>query len=215
MHDNLRFSSVDQRGVARVVDLTGVANASGSNGSDIGAYEAQSAPSADFVDDDIINGLDFLAWQRGFGTTSGAVRTDGNSDDDGDVDGSDLAAWQLTYGQVDTTPLLAAVGSGQAFAASLSAPQVAPTSLTVTGAELIDAAMALQWAEDARDEAEAELPAEPTASEAAFTASAFAEAPTLVASNSSEPASSTDDSSAATEPQEPWLADELLEQVFG
>ena len=48
----------------------------------MGAYEAQSAPSADYVDDDVINGLDFLAWQSGFGTTTGAVRADGNSDDD-------------------------------------------------------------------------------------------------------------------------------------
>ena len=95
----------DQRGLTVPVDLAGVANALGGNGSDIGAYEAQAAPSADFVDDDVINGLDFLAWQRGYGLTSGAMRTDGNSDDDGDVDTSDLVAWEVTYGQVDTTPL--------------------------------------------------------------------------------------------------------------
>ena len=90
----------DQRGESRVAD--------GGGGllMDIGAYEAQSAPSADFVDDDIITGFDFLAWQRGFGTTSGASRADGDSDNDGDVDASDLAAWQLTYGQVDTTPVV-------------------------------------------------------------------------------------------------------------
>ncbi len=94
---------------------------------DIGAYEAQSAPSADFVDNDIIDGADFLAWQRGFGITVGAVRADGNADDDGDVDASDLAAWELTFGQTEATPLVAneqAVGSNEA---------------------LIDAAIAVEW----------------------------------------------------------------------
>lgn len=40
-------SSTDQRGLLRPVDLPGVANASGGNGSDIGAFEAQTAPLSD------------------------------------------------------------------------------------------------------------------------------------------------------------------------
>ena len=117
----------DQRSLTVPVDLASVPNATGGNGSDIGAYEAQVAPSADFVDDDIITGLDFLAWQLGFGTTSGAMRADGNSDDDGDVDASDLAAWEATYGLVELTPLIAAASSPvaaiseQAVASSLPA----------------------------------------------------------------------------------------------
>ena len=95
----------DQRGPSffRVMDAYCVAPA---GVIDMGSYEAQAAPSADFQDDDIINGLDFLTWQRGFGTTSGATRADGDSDYDGDVDQSDLAAWQVTYGQVDATPIV-------------------------------------------------------------------------------------------------------------
>ncbi len=66
---------------------------------DVGAYEAQAPPSADFDQDGDVDGTDFLTWQRGFGTTSGALLADGNSDDDEDVDHSDLAVWSTTYGQ--------------------------------------------------------------------------------------------------------------------
>ncbi|MEM8947672.1 MAG: choice-of-anchor Q domain-containing protein, partial [Planctomycetota bacterium] len=65
---------------------------------DIGAYEAQSIPLADFDTDFDVDGADFLAWQRGFGNAN-AVRADGNSDDDSDVDASDLAAWSVSYGE--------------------------------------------------------------------------------------------------------------------
>jgi hypothetical protein len=93
----------DQRGAGfdRVVDANGDSLAR----IDIGAYEAQVNPSADFDNDGDVDGRDFLAWQRGFGTPN-AVRADGNSDDDADVDGSDLAAWQVSYG-VTPVPLSA------------------------------------------------------------------------------------------------------------
>ncbi len=66
---------------------------------DFGAYEAQTPPTADFDQDQDVDGSDFLRWQRGFGTTSGALLANGNSDDDGDVDASDLAVWQASYGE--------------------------------------------------------------------------------------------------------------------
>jgi predicted outer membrane repeat protein len=88
----------DQRGRSVPADLAGIPNAAGGNGSDIGAYEAQVAPSADFDGDGDVDGRDFLAWQRGFGT-SNAVKADGNSDDDQDVDDSDLSVWQIQYGE--------------------------------------------------------------------------------------------------------------------
>ncbi len=40
-------SSTDQRGFLRPVDLPGISNAAGGNGSDIGAFEAQTAPLSD------------------------------------------------------------------------------------------------------------------------------------------------------------------------
>jgi hypothetical protein len=67
---------------------------------DIGAFELQAAaPSADFDDDDDVDGSDFLAWQRGLGLTgAAATRANGNADGDGDVDGDDLAAWKAQFG---------------------------------------------------------------------------------------------------------------------
>jgi hypothetical protein len=55
---------------------------------------------ADFDSNGLVDGADFLAWQRGFGTLLGATRAAGNANvgDDGDVDAGDLAVWQTQYG---------------------------------------------------------------------------------------------------------------------
>jgi hypothetical protein len=83
----------DQRGsgFARVVD----------GRVDIGAFELQPiVASADFDEDGDVDGRDFLAWQRGFGTPAPtAVKADGDSDNDTDVDGADLLVWQEQYGE--------------------------------------------------------------------------------------------------------------------
>lgn len=94
----------DQRGAPYGRVATGILSGIPGQRIDIGAYEAQSPPSADFVDDDHINGQDFLAWQIGFGMTENATRADGDSDGDGDVDLSDLAAWRVSYGQAEMPP---------------------------------------------------------------------------------------------------------------
>lgn len=65
---------------------------------DIGAFEAQPQP-ADFDNDGDADGMDFLLWQRGFGTAGPeASKQDGDADGDADVDADDLALWQLTFG---------------------------------------------------------------------------------------------------------------------
>ena len=69
---------------------------------DIGAYEAQIAPSADFDEDGVVGGSDFLTWQRGIGAAN-AQRIDGDSDGDADADASDLAAWAAQYGRLANT----------------------------------------------------------------------------------------------------------------
>jgi hypothetical protein len=68
-------------------------------------------PSADFDEDDDVDGADFLIWQRGVGTESGATLSDGNSNAgvDGDVDGDDLAAWQGQFGPLEIAPAAFAV----------------------------------------------------------------------------------------------------------
>lgn len=97
---------------------------------DMGAYEAQSAPSADFDQDGDVDGTDFLTWQRGFDTTMGATRENGNSDDDDDVDASDLAVWVATY--VDGT---LAIGGLQALSNPAISDPIALMSLSLLAVE--------------------------------------------------------------------------------
>lgn len=55
------------------------------------------APSADFNNDDAVDGADFLIWQRGVGIASNADRSDGDADGDRDVDVDDLQAWRTQF----------------------------------------------------------------------------------------------------------------------
>ncbi|MBX3425773.1 MAG: lamin tail domain-containing protein [Pirellulales bacterium] len=64
---------------------------------------------ADFDDSTLVDGSDFLIWQRNNGTTSGATNSQGDADLDGDVDADDLAAWTSNYGQPQATAVVAAV----------------------------------------------------------------------------------------------------------
>jgi len=54
------------------------------------------ADDADFDQDGDVDGSDFLAWQRGFG--SGTTLAQGDANGDGQVDDLDLAAWQMQFG---------------------------------------------------------------------------------------------------------------------
>ena len=54
--------------------------------------------SADFNEDGMVDGADFLSLQRNLGKTVGATRADGDSDLDFDVDADDLARWAAQYG---------------------------------------------------------------------------------------------------------------------
>ena len=56
--------------------------------------------SADFDTDNDVDGAEFRAWQRGFGTLGGATKTQGDANDDGDVNADDLAVWEKQYGDV-------------------------------------------------------------------------------------------------------------------
>ena len=55
-------------------------------------------PTADFDEDDDVDSFDFLSWQRGFGITTGADLSDGDSNLDGDVDTEDYGRWQSDFG---------------------------------------------------------------------------------------------------------------------
>jgi hypothetical protein len=54
-------------------------------------------PNADFDADGIIDGADFLAWQRGVGIADPEL-ANGDADGSGDVDGADLAVWAEQFG---------------------------------------------------------------------------------------------------------------------
>jgi hypothetical protein len=53
-------------------------------------------PNGDFDFDGIVDGADFLIWQRNFGM-AGAGHSDGDADYDGDVDSFDLDIWQSGF----------------------------------------------------------------------------------------------------------------------
>jgi len=55
------------------------------------------APSADFNADGMVDGGDFLAWQRGLGNVETATLTDGDADNDGAVTAADVAVWRAQF----------------------------------------------------------------------------------------------------------------------
>jgi hypothetical protein len=60
---------------------------------------------ADFDSDGDVDGRDFLAWQRGFGTAGTATLADGDANGDGNVNELDLEIWQSQYGTSNESEL--------------------------------------------------------------------------------------------------------------
>ena len=121
----------DQRGepFARVID----------GRVDIGAVELQ--PFADFDTDSDVDGFDFLAWQRGFGTATNATKADGDADNDEDVDSDDLAVWESQFGMAtagagssSSMMMLGGGGSGANMQASGSLQSGSGVQAKVTSA---------------------------------------------------------------------------------
>ncbi|MBX3426124.1 MAG: N-acetylmuramoyl-L-alanine amidase [Pirellulales bacterium] len=85
----------------------------------------------DFNGDNFVDGSDFLAWQRGFGASSGASLADGDANGDGAVDAADLAVWHNQFGGppgggmlVSATAEVAAVPVAAATVVAVSADDV-------------------------------------------------------------------------------------------
>ncbi len=70
----------------------------------VAAEPPASDDNADFNSDGVVDGSDFLAWQRGFGTIGGAELEQGDANGDGLVDAADLNAWSTDYGTGATPP---------------------------------------------------------------------------------------------------------------
>lgn len=84
--------------------------ATGSTGNDVMlTLVAGAASNADFNSDGIVDGSDFLAWQRGFGATTGGTKASGDANGDGAINGDDLTIWKNQYGTSPATPVAAAV----------------------------------------------------------------------------------------------------------
>jgi len=83
---------------------------------------------ADFNDDGIVDGADFLIWQRGFGTGNNLATGDANGDLA--VTDADLTIWKNQFG-TDPTPVTAAVGA---------VPE--PTTLALAGLAMVAAGLA-------------------------------------------------------------------------
>ena len=62
---------------------------------------------ADFNNDNIVDGADFLIWQRNFGV--GATLPQGDANGSGGVDAADLAIWKAKFGTVGSVAAVAAV----------------------------------------------------------------------------------------------------------
>ena len=75
------------------IDVIGTSD----SGNLVSWFENIEEDAGDFDSNGIVDGFDFLAWQRGFGSTD-ADPTDGDADGDGDVDSVDLSDWQATHG---------------------------------------------------------------------------------------------------------------------
>lgn len=70
----------------------------------VAAEPPASGDNADFNGDGVVDGSDFLAWQRGFDTNGGAALEQGDANLDGVVDAADLNIWSAAFGTGSTPP---------------------------------------------------------------------------------------------------------------
>lgn len=91
-------------------------------GSSIAVSDVVVPSSADFNGDSLVDGGDFLIWQRNLGMAVGAQKSNGDADGDGDVDAADLASWKGGFGVMAATAAsVAAVPEPGTVALALSA----------------------------------------------------------------------------------------------
>lgn len=93
----------------------------------IAAEPPAGGDNADFNGDGVVDGNDFLAWQRGFGAT-GAQLEQGDANGDGAVDAADLAAWNTAFGADAVTT--------NANSLSLAVPEPTTMGLTIVAGML-------------------------------------------------------------------------------
>jgi hypothetical protein len=70
-------------------------------------YSLPANPSAEFDGNHLVDGADFLIWQRGQGIAAGATAATGDANGDGAVNAADLVIWKQQFGT--TLPIAAGV----------------------------------------------------------------------------------------------------------
>lgn len=73
-----------------------------------GVFTVATASDADFNNDNVVDGADFLIWQRGFGLAGQPNKSTGDATGDGNVNGLDLDQWKSKFGGA---PAVAAIGA--------------------------------------------------------------------------------------------------------
>jgi hypothetical protein len=68
---------------------------------------AAPAEDADFNNDNVVDGADFLIWQRGFGAAG--ANQNGDADGNGQVNAADLAIWKAKFGSASASAAVGAV----------------------------------------------------------------------------------------------------------
>lgn len=153
--------------------------------------------SADFDGDGFVTGLDFLAWQRGYGTAApSGTPANGDANFDANIDGSDLAVWETQYGS--PAPLQASFASSAAVSSSPS------------DSELADIAFAVESAADAQVDSEGPAALEEESQPTAATDEAFMSAGAPFAHGLDMEFDAELLQSASDDAQETELVDELL-----
>jgi hypothetical protein len=161
---------------------------------------AATAPDADFNDDDIVDGHDFLTWQLGLGTTS-AQPANGDANGDGTVNASDLGIWRAQFGGPVVPPTNLSGDSSSALLASASAGDT-------TAADLVALAQHEQLAHDSLETRSLAFE-EPSLAVELPTLSAGA-APLVLVGQDPEPASGL---ASQNQQADESVADEALESL--
>ena len=152
---------------------------------DLGAVESP-ARTGNFDDNPFVNGSDFLSWQRGFGEIYST---------------GDLNVWQQDYGKYRYI-------EPSAIVSELSPPPMS------SNAELLDAALALEWLHPPDDKDQPFVAPRAIAETTLATGvTPLERIPTIQKEKYSEPTTQTADDPKSTD--EPWLDEKLLQQVFG
>jgi hypothetical protein len=81
-------------------------------------FAAEAGP-ADFDYNGVVDGADFLTWQRGFGLTGQVNNGGGDANRNGTIESRDLSAWRTAFGTTAQSPAVAAVPEPAGLSATL------------------------------------------------------------------------------------------------